>query len=154
MEFNGLPLHPLVVHATVVFVPLAALGAILYVVPKWRWLLRWPTLLVNLAAAVLVQISVMSGENLEDTHHLASKQVHTHQEWADKLRIAVFVLTVLVIVAFWALGYVTRLAGGADREARAAALEKPLMVLLPIAAVVVLVLVFLTGDAGARAVWG
>ena len=59
-----------------------------------------------------------------------------------------------MIVAFWALGYVTRLAGGADREARVPALEKPLMVLLLVAAVAVLVLVFLTGDAGARAVWG
>lgn len=27
----GLPLHPLVVHATVIFVPLAALGALLMV---------------------------------------------------------------------------------------------------------------------------
>jgi hypothetical protein len=154
MEFNGLPLHPLVVHATVVLVPLAAVGAILYAVPKWRWLLRWPNLLVNLAAAVLVQVSVMSGKNLEETRHLESAQLHTHAEWADKLRIAMFVLAVIVMLAFWALGYVTRLAGGADREARVPALEKPLMVLLPVAAVAVLVLVFLTGDAGARAVWG
>jgi hypothetical protein len=154
MEFNGLPLHPLVVHATVVFVPLAALGAILYVVPKWRWLLRWPTLLVNLAAAVLVQVSVMSGEDLEKSRHLGSPQLNTHEMWADRLRIGVFVLAVVAMVAFWAFGYVTRLAGGTDRESPMAALEKPLMVLLPVAAVVVLVLVFLTGDAGARAVWG
>jgi hypothetical protein len=154
MEFNGVPLHPLVVHATVVFVPLAALGAILYASPRWRWLLRWPTLLVNLAAAVLVQLAMMSGENLEESRHLGSPQVHTHQEWADKLRIAMFVLAVLSVVGFWALGYVTRLVGGADRQSRVAALEKPLAVLLPVAAVVVLVLVFLTGDAGARAVWG
>ena len=47
--------------------PLAALGAILYVVPKWRWLLRWPTLLVNLAAAVARRRSPsMSGEDLEN----------------------------------------------------------------------------------------
>ena len=39
MEINGLPLHPLVVHAAVVFVPLAALAAIaLRCVPRWRWL--------------------------------------------------------------------------------------------------------------------
>src|ERR1700709_25496 len=147
MEFNGLPLHPLVGRAPVVFVPLAALGAILYAVPRWRWLLRWPTLLVNLAAAVLVQVAVMSGGDLEESRHLDSKLVHTHEEWADRLRIAMFVLAVLAVVAFWAMGYVTRPAGGADRESRAAALEKPLAVLLPIAAVVVLVLVFLTGDA-------
>jgi hypothetical protein len=154
MEFNGLPLHPLVVHATVVFVPLAALGAILYAVPKWRWLLRWPTLLVNLAAAVLVQIAVMSGKDLEKSRHLGSPELHTHEMWADRLRIGVFVLTVVAVVGFWAMGYVTRLSGGADRETRVAALEKPLMVLLPVVGVVVLVLVFLTGDAGARAVWG
>jgi hypothetical protein len=154
MEINGLPLHALIVHATVVFVPLGALGAILYVVPKWRWLLRWPTLLVNLAAAVLVQVSIMSGEDLERDRKLFSPQVHTHEEWAEKLRIAVFVLAVVFVVAFWALGYVTRLSGGVDRVSKVPALETVMMVLLPVAGVAVLVLVFLTGDAGARAVWG
>jgi hypothetical protein len=154
MEINGLPLHPLVVHATVVLVPLGALGAILYVVPSWRSLLRWPTLLVNLAAAVLVQLATMSGEDLEHDRKLFSPQVHTHEEWADKLRLAVFALTVIFVVAFWALGYVTRLTGGSDRASRVPALETGMMVLLPVAGVAVLVLVFLTGEAGARAVWG
>ena len=63
------------------------------------------------------------------------------------------VFAVLVVVAFWVLPHVTRLAGAKDRAAKVAALEKPLMVLVPLAAVAVLVLVFLTGDAGARAVW-
>jgi uncharacterized membrane protein len=154
MEINGLPLHPLVVHATVVLVPLGALGAILYVVPRWRWLLRWPTLVVNVLAAVLVQISIMSGEDLQRDIKAFNPQVETHEEWADKLRIGVFVLAVIVIVAFWALGYATRLAGGADRASRVPALETVMMVLLPVAGVAVLVLVFLTGDAGAKAVWG
>jgi len=36
-EFNGLPLHVLVVHAAVVFGPLAALSALAYVgLPKYR----------------------------------------------------------------------------------------------------------------------
>jgi hypothetical protein len=158
MEINGLPLHALVVHATVVLVPLAALGAILYVVARWRWLLRWPTLLVNLAAAVLVQVSVMSGHaletSLEKTRGLQPSLVSNHAMWAGRLRIAMFVLAIVVVVAFWALGHVTRLVGGTDREAKVAGLELPLLVLLPLAGVVVLVLVFLTGDAGARAVWG
>ena len=43
MEINGVPLHPLVVHAVVVFAPLAALFGIAYaVLPNWRWALRWP----------------------------------------------------------------------------------------------------------------
>lgn len=153
MEFRGVPLHPLVVHAAVVFVPLAALATILYVVPTWRWLLRWPALVLSLGASVAVQLAVMSGEDLEESRHLDSPLVHTHQEYADKLRIAMFVLTILVVVAFWALGHATRLQGGRDREARVAALEKPMLVVMPVVAVVVLVLVFLTGDAGARAVW-
>ena len=43
MEINGLPLHPLVVHAAVVFLPCAALLALVYAaVPRWRWAVRWP----------------------------------------------------------------------------------------------------------------
>ena len=42
MEINGLPLHPLVVHAAVIFGPLAALAALAYLVPRWRLRLRWP----------------------------------------------------------------------------------------------------------------
>ena len=154
MEINGLPLHALVVHATVVFVPLAALGAILYAVPKWRWLLRWPTLLVNLAAAVLVQISMMSGRTSSRPGTWRLRRCTPTRSGPRSCASPCSCSRVVVIVAFWALGYVTRLAGGADREARVPALEKPLMVLLVVAGVAVLVLVFLTGDAGARAVWG
>ena len=64
-----------------------------------------------------------------------------------------WIFAALVVVAFWVLPHVTRLSGGKDRVAKVAALEKPLMVLVPLAAVAVLVLVVLTGDAGARAVW-
>ena len=36
-DFNGLPLHPLIVHATVVIIPLAALTVILFAVwPRFR----------------------------------------------------------------------------------------------------------------------
>lgn len=153
MEINGVPLHPLVVHAAVVFVPLAALSVIAFVVPKWRWVARWPALLLTLGASLAVQLSVMTGEDMEESRNLDSPLVHTHSEWAEKLRVAVFALTLVTIVAFWALGHVTRIAGSADRVAKVAALEKPLVVLLPVLAVAVLVLVVLTGDAGARAVW-
>ncbi len=55
MEFNGLPLHPLIVHVVVVFAPLAGIGGILYAaVPRWRWRLRWPLL----AGAVTVLVCV------------------------------------------------------------------------------------------------
>ena len=43
MEINGLPAHMLIVHAAVVFLPLASVLALVYAgVPRWRWATRWP----------------------------------------------------------------------------------------------------------------
>ena len=80
-----MPLHPLVVHAAVVFVPLAALAAILFVVPKWRWLVRWPALVLAVGGAAAVQIAVMTARDLEKIRHLESSPlVHTHEEWGQR----------------------------------------------------------------------
>ena len=52
MEINGLPLHPLIVHAVVILGPLAGLTGLAYAfVPKWRWLLRWPLVALSLVVA-------------------------------------------------------------------------------------------------------
>jgi hypothetical protein len=58
-----------------------------------------------------------------------------------------------MLVAWWALPHDTPVAGRSDRHG-VRLLAIPLTVLLPLASVVVLVLVVLTGNAGARAVWG
>jgi hypothetical protein len=83
-----------------------------------------------------------------------SALIETHEMWAGRLQTATWVLAAVTAVAFWVLPHVNRVAGGRDKQARVAVLERPLVVLLPVLAVVVLVLVVLTGDAGARAVWG
>lgn len=154
MEINGVPLHPLVIHAVVVFVPLAAIVAIAMSLPKWRWLARWPALLLTLGATAAAYVATLTGKNLEKDRGLAALPlVKTHVEWGNRLMLAMWIFAALVVVAFWALPHVTRLSDGRDRVAKVAALEKPLMVLVPLAAVAVLVLVVLTGDAGARAVW-
>ncbi len=149
-----MPLHPLVIHAVVVLVPLAALSAIAMAVPKYRWIARWPALLLTLGATASAYVATLTGEDLAKDRGLdALPLVKTHEEWGERLMIGMWIFAVLVIVAFWVLPYATRISGGKDRVAKMAALEKPLMVLVPLAAVAVLVLVFLTGDAGARAVW-
>jgi uncharacterized membrane protein len=153
MEFRGIPLHPLIIHAAVVLVPLAALSALLFAVPKWRWLTRWPAVVLAVIGALTVQLAVMSGRDLEKDRNLDSPLIHTHEEWGERLQIAMWIFAVIMVVAFWALPYVTRVSGAANRESRAAALETPLAVLVAVAAIAVLVLVVLTGDAGARAVW-
>ncbi len=154
MELNGVPLHPLVIHAVVVFVPLAALAAVALSIPKWRWLARWPALLLTLGATAACYVSTITGSDLMEDRGLEQLAlVRTHETWGERLMIAMWIFALVVVVAFWALPHVTRLSGGTDRVAKVVALEKPLMVLLPLAAAAVLVLVFLTGDAGARAVW-
>lgn len=98
--YLGLPLHPLIVHATAVLVPLAALvviGAVLW--PRFR---RWAGILpvaLSLAALVLTPLSTASGENLE--HQVSETAlVERHAELGEQLlpfTIALFVLA----TAFW-----------------------------------------------------
>jgi uncharacterized membrane protein len=153
MEFNGLPLHPLVVHVAVVFVPLAALAGLGYVVPRWRALLRWPMLVAALVAAATVQVSVMSGEDLKDSRGLGGPLLDQHETWANRLQVGTWVLAALVVLACWAIPRIRQRVGG-GRQGGVAVLGPVLTVVLPLVAVVELYLVFRTGDAGAKSVWG
>jgi len=85
MELNGTPLHPLVVHAAVVFVPLAAVAVAAYVVPRWRALLRWPALVLSIGAAASVQLAAMSGDSLKEKVG-RSPLIETHEMWAGRLQ--------------------------------------------------------------------
>ena len=49
-NLGNLPLHPLVVHAAVVGIPLAALLAFLFAFPKTRHWARWPLAIVVIGA--------------------------------------------------------------------------------------------------------
>jgi hypothetical protein len=157
MEINGVPLHPLVVHAVVVLVPLGALSAVLFaLVPRWRWLLRWPTLVLALAAVVLTRTAVMTGTSLRDQRHFTGTlgdRIATHMAWGHRLEWAVWVFAVVAILAWWVLPHVTPLVGREGRSSPMPALVTVTTVLLPVAGAVVLVLAVITGDAGARAVW-
>jgi uncharacterized membrane protein len=102
-NFFGLPLHPLIVHATVVMVPLAVLavlGAVL--VPPFR---RWAGLLPSalaLVAMILTPMSTASGEELEERVG-DTAAIERHAELGEQLiwfTVALFV----VAVAFWWVG--------------------------------------------------
>ena len=154
MELNGIPLHPLVVHGAVVLTPMAAVAAGLFaVVPRWRWALRWPTPLLALGAAASVWLASTTGDDLKHTRGLRSQLIETHEMWAGRLQTGMWVLAALAAVAWWVLPVTARLMGQDDRTSPVGVLVKPLVVLLPILAVVSLYLVYMTGDAGAKAVW-
>lgn len=156
MEIGGLPLHPLVVHAAVVFTPLAVLAAVVFALwPRHRWLTRWPTVALTVAAAGSVVVARQSGLALVDERPELARLVADHQERANVLVPLVLGLLVVVAVGAWSLGGPSALASGAGgRESRVAALDKVLPALLVVVAVAVLVMVVLTGDSGSRAVWG
>src|SRR3954464_9668062 len=87
MEINALPLHPLAVHAAVVFGPLAALAALAFLVPRWRDRLRWPmVVLAVIATGAIVLAYYSGGDLLESKPELkASPQVEAHEELGDQL---------------------------------------------------------------------
>jgi hypothetical protein len=122
-------------------------------IPKWRWFARWPALALTVGATAAAYVAKLTGGDLQDERKLNSPLVKTHEEWGDRLVFAMWIFAALMVVAFWVLPHVTRIAGSQDRGTKVAALELPLTVLVPFAAVAVLVLVVITGDAGARAVW-
>jgi len=156
MEISGLPLHFLVIHVAVVFTPLAALSVIAFaVLPSWRWLTRWPAAVLTVIAAVSVLVAKLSGQAFLKSQPTLTPLVATHQSRGNQLVWLMLGFLVLTAVGVWALGGPTGLASGRGEWAsRSPALDRALPIVLVLASLLVLVWVFLTGDAGARAVWG
>lgn len=147
MEINGLPLHPLVVHAAVVLGPLAALAALAHaLVPRWRDRLRWPLLVLVLAGTGAIWAAYLTGVNFRASRPyftqgpLAEKVAH-HAQLASTLRLVNSAFAVVTVAAVWL-------------HDRRGGLRVVLSVLVAVAALATLVWTVLTGDAGARAVWG
>ncbi len=156
MEIAGLPFHALILHAAVVLAPLAALLAIAYaLLPRWRYLTRWPTVVMAVVALVTVWMSRLSGQSLLDSRPELAPLVREHQDRGQLLSLLTILFTVVVVVAFWGLGGPSGFSSGSGaRTMRSAAIDRGLSLAVVGASLLVLVWVFLTGDAGARAVWG
>lgn len=139
----GLPMHPLIVHATVVIVPSAALlVAVAALYPRFRtWIGPVPAL-AALVSCVLVPLSTGSGEELE--HRVGdSSLVEKHADLAETLIWFVIPLAAVAVVGYWL-----------HRRGTAG---KGLVALVAVAAVVLsgatLVDVGLIGHSGAKASW-
>jgi hypothetical protein len=155
MELNGVPLHPLVVHAVVVLGPLAALTGLAYaVVPRWRWLLRWPLVVLAALTAVTAFLAAASGEDLLGSRPELGPLVEEHEERGELLRNVALGFVPVAVLAAWALGGVSALASGRGTQQTRGAVGIVAAVLLGAGAVALLVTLFLAGDSGARAVWG
>ena len=150
----GLPLHPLVVHAVEVIVPLAAVAVVLAALwPRFRrWAFALP-LLLALAAVVLVPVATQSGEALEERVG-ESGAVEVHAHLADTLLPWVVALAVVAAGLFWTTWRARRgEAAGPHRAAPTRAVALVLVVASLVVASGTLVQAVRIGHSGATAVW-
>lgn len=156
MTVAGLPLHPLVVHAAVVLIPLTALLAVVFAVaPRWRWLTRWPTVVLSLGIVALGFLATSSGASLaQRVGPVVERAVRVHAERGHALSWLLVGFAALVLLGAWSMSGTTALASGKGAwQSRMPALERVMPSLIVLAAMAVLVLVVLVGDSGARVVW-
>ncbi len=147
----GLPTHAIVVHATVVLLPLAALAVLLHAFwPAARRRLGVVTPLLAGVALVLVPMATQSGESLEHTVG-ESSLVEQHAQLADGMlpwAIGLFV----VALALWLLD--RRRAGAPERDVSRARWVPIVAGVLTLVAVVGTVQqIVRVGHAGAEATW-
>ena len=160
MEINGLPAHVLVVHAAVVFIPLAATAALVYaLMPRWRWATRLLTVGLGTVALGAVVAAYFSGKNFKDRFAKndikVPSELQLHEERATVLLWLTIVFFVIVLAAAWGLGGPSGLKS--DRGARGRhdpLIEWSLMGMVVVLAVAEILMTIATGDAGAGSVWG
>jgi uncharacterized membrane protein len=144
----GLPAHPLIVHAPVVLVPLAAIGALLALVwPRSRsWSLP-VTAALALGGLVGVQLAMWSGENLQESAE-NSALIEQHAQLAAQARPLVLLFAVIAGLAAWA--GITSARSGRDAARR---LLLPLCALSLVSGALATTWIGRTGHTGARSVW-
>lgn len=141
---NGLPVHPLVVHAAVVLVPLAGLGVLLMVVwPGFSRRLGWLVAGVAVAAAGASVVAKVSGEALEER---VGEPGFDHADLGEVMPIFAAVLALATLV----LWLVDR-SGGEDGPRRGVRIGTA--VVAAVVALASLFWVFRVGDSGAKSVW-
>lgn len=167
-EIGGLPLHPLLIHAAVVFVPLLAISAVAYaVVPGLRRLLWWAVGLLALAGAGSTVLARFSGvafrQRLLRKHLLTPEftpKVDAHQHYGTVTMWVTIALAVVSLVLIWAVPRRSRSTSGAGGSGAGgsggggAAIQVVFAVVVIGLAVASIYYVYRTGDSGARMVWG
>ncbi|MBF6176615.1 DUF2231 domain-containing protein [Nocardia blacklockiae] len=157
----GLPAHPLLVHVTVVAIPVAAvLAALLAVFPRLPQLVKVTALVLGLAGVVLAPLMESSGEALEK-RVVRTAAVERHADLGESLLpwvIGLLAVIVLVLVADrWLSRAGSAAVGSSRRVAPSPAVARTVRVAVAIVAIVVaagtLVQTVRIGHSGAQATW-
>jgi hypothetical protein len=139
-DLIGLPLHPLVVHAVVVLVPLVAMGmavAVLSVV--WAERLRVVLAVLAATAAATAFVARSTGQSLL-AQVPGSPEVARHADIADALPWVILGAAALVVAWAWS-----------ESQGRP---SRPLGVVAALGALAATVWTVLAGHSGAESVWG
>ncbi len=156
LSVAGLPLHPLVIHAVVVLLPLAAIGTLAMAVrPAWRRSLAVPTLLVALGGTVAVPLATVSGQQLQAAQGGGSPLVAEHAARAAALLPTSLVyVALLAVTVYLALRSRSAVPDAGEQHHGSGVQVSVLGWLSAAVGAVVSVLVVWIGHAGASAVWG
>ena len=151
-QINGLPVHVLVLHAAVVFVPLLALGAIVYaLVGPWRPKTGWAVLLLGVVAPICTFVAKESGQKLYNrlAPHMSAngkKLLDGHMSFGSNTFYWTLALGVVSIVM------VVLTSRGKNSAPKVA--QWVLSAAMVVLALLAGYYVYRTGDSGAKTVWG
>lgn len=138
---NGLPVHPLVVHASVVLIPLMSVATILVAfIPSWRKPAAVWIVAANAVVVVIAFVTKQSGEVLEERLGEESQALETHSEHGDLLpwfAVGLLLASILVLLA----------------SRRGGVLVPISIVAAIVAGITAVYWTYLTGDSGAKSVW-
>ncbi|MBV1849214.1 hypothetical protein [Catellatospora tritici] len=155
-ELLGLPAHPLLVHAAVIFGPLLVLSVVVYsLIPSVRRFLGWTVVALAIVAPAALWFAKLSGEELFRT--LIAKnypqeilsQVDKHGDFAD---VAAWTGTALGVLSLF-LVLICTAAGKKPATPGSRSLTYGIVVISLLVAGVTGYYVFKTGDTGAHIVW-
>jgi uncharacterized membrane protein len=153
-QISGLPVHALVVHAVVVFVPLLVLLAIVYaVVPRWRAKVGWAAALLAVAAPATAWVATESGEELRGRLIADGMSGPPLAAIDDHMGFGTLTFYYSIGLGAATLLMVALTLRKSERRLPRAA-ELGLSVIMVALAAISGYYVFRTGDSGAHAVWG
>lgn len=145
MSLDGIPLHVLVVHLAVVLAPLTCCATLAWAtVPRWRPSLQAPLVIGAVGAVAAVWMAYYSGPDYwlqPQFSHASSAQVRLFDQHERDARLLLWSASALALAIVMAVERSDGRTGAVLRWIAAGA------------ALVTLVLVVITGHAGAKAVW-
>jgi hypothetical protein len=159
-QINGMPLHPLIIHAPVIGIPLALLLSVLFAFPRTRAWARWPLGVTVLGSTAATFAAKQSGEALfarigPQLGGPVRDLIQQHQALAGQLFYIMLGYSVIAVAAVFLVPprVPTTAEGDSSTRSGRGPLGLVLLVLLLAAAVAAMVWVGRVGDIAARAVW-